>query len=111
ILGQRRADDPNLKGLETVIAEVFTPVLVAAGDGHIAVRALDLIEEEAAEHLDVPRVLADMPRLGVPLGVPELLRVQTAGPAPAAGACSPAIPAGVSTTPWPAWCCVSSRPG
>jgi pyruvate,orthophosphate dikinase len=74
----------DLSGFETVIADVMAPVLAAAGDAEIAVRAVDLVSEDHVEILETPRLLTALPRAGVPLGVPELLRVQIAGLAIAA---------------------------
>ncbi|HVW33824.1 MAG TPA: PEP/pyruvate-binding domain-containing protein, partial [Acidimicrobiia bacterium] len=75
---------PDLSGIEEVIADAMTPVFAAAGDAEIAVRAIDLVSEDHVEILDTPRLLTALPRAGVPLGVPELLRVQIAGLALAA---------------------------
>jgi pyruvate,orthophosphate dikinase len=74
----------DLDGFEDVIAEVMTPVFAAAGDAEIAVRAVDLVSEDHVEILETPRLLTALPRAGVPLGVPELVRVQIAGLAIAA---------------------------
>jgi pyruvate,orthophosphate dikinase len=74
----------DLDGFEDVIADVMAPVLAAAGDMEIAVRAVDLVSEDHVEILETPRLLTALPRAGVPLGVPELLRVQIAGLAIAA---------------------------
>jgi pyruvate,orthophosphate dikinase len=69
----------SLDGFEEVIADVMSPVLAAAGGAEVAVRAVDLVSEEHVEILETPRLLTALPRAGVPLGVPELLRVQIAG--------------------------------
>src|SRR3954451_24214521 len=62
----------------------MTPVFGAAGGAEIAVRAVDLVSEDHVEILETPRLLTALPRDGVPLGVPELLRGQIAGLAIAA---------------------------
>ena len=69
----------KLDGLDHLIADVMTPVFAACGDAEIAVRAVDLVSEDHVEILETPRLLTALPRAGVPLGVPELLRVQIAG--------------------------------
>ena len=75
-----RAGAPlKMDGLEEIIADVMTPVFVAAGDAEIAVRAVDLVSEDHVEILETPRLLTALPRAGVPLGVPELLKAQIAG--------------------------------
>ncbi|MDQ1507007.1 MAG: pyruvate, orthophosphate dikinase [Actinomycetota bacterium] len=74
----------DLGGFEQVIADVMTPLFVAAGDAEIAVRAVDLVSEDHVEILETPRMLTALPRAGLPIGVPELLRVQIAGLAIAA---------------------------
>ena len=84
LVNARPGPAPNLDGIEDVIADVMTPVFAAAGDAEIAVRAVDLVSEDHVEILDTPRLLTALPRAGVPLGVPELVRVQVAGLAIAA---------------------------
>ncbi|MEW6476802.1 MAG: pyruvate, phosphate dikinase [Actinomycetota bacterium] len=74
----------RLDGLDELIADVMTPVFAAAGDAEIAVRAIDLVSEDHVEILETPRLLTALPRAGVPLGVPELVRAQIAGLAMAA---------------------------
>ncbi|HEY4408413.1 MAG TPA: pyruvate, phosphate dikinase [Acidimicrobiia bacterium] len=84
LVNARPGSPPNLEGIEDVIADVMTPVFAAAGDAEIAVRSVDLVSEDHVEILDTPRLLTALPRAGVPLGVPELVRVQVAGLAIAA---------------------------
>jgi pyruvate, orthophosphate dikinase len=74
----------NLEGFEHVIADVMTPLFAAGAEAEIAVRAVDLVSEDHVEILETPRLLTALPRAGVPLGVPELIRVQIAGLAIAA---------------------------
>ena len=69
----------TLDGVDEIIADVMAPVFAAAGDAEIAVRAVDLVSEDHVEILETPRLLTALPRAGVPLGVPELLRAQIAG--------------------------------
>ncbi len=77
-------DGSPLDGFEEVIAEVLSPILVAAGEADVAVRAVDLSSDEAMELLDGPGLLTRHPRLHLPLGVPELIGVQAVGLALAA---------------------------
>jgi len=83
-LRAHETDGSALDGFEEVVAEVMTPVLVAAGEGDVVVRAIDLSSDEAMELLDGPGLLTRHPRLVLPLGVPELMRIQAAGLALAA---------------------------
>jgi pyruvate,orthophosphate dikinase len=79
LVGARPGGPLDLDGFEDVIADVMSPVFAAAGGTEIAVRSVDLVSEEHVEILETPRLLTALPRAGVPLGVPELLRVQIAG--------------------------------
>ena len=58
-----------------LVAERFAPVLAAAGDVEVGVRAIDLLAEELVAH---------RPSLSVPLGLPGLIEAQLAGLAAAA---------------------------
>jgi pyruvate,orthophosphate dikinase len=84
LMNSRAGAPLRLDGLEELIAEVMTPVFLAAGDAEIAVRAVDLVSEDHVEILETPRLLTALPRAGVPLGVHELVRAQIAGLAIAA---------------------------
>jgi len=84
LMGHRPGAPLCLDGFEHVIADVMTPVFAAAGAAEIAVRAVDLVSEDHVEILETPRLLTALPRAGMPLGVPELIRVQIAGLAIAA---------------------------
>jgi pyruvate,orthophosphate dikinase len=84
LVRRRSAEVVELEGFEEVIAEVLTPLLAVAGPLEVTVRGIDLRAEEAIELLDAPKLLAALPRAALPLGVPELVRVQAAGLALAA---------------------------
>jgi pyruvate,orthophosphate dikinase len=74
----------DFSGFEQVIADELVPLLAAAGDTEVAIRAVDLMAEEAVEWLDPLRIIDTHPLAGFPLGLPELLRVQILGVATAA---------------------------
>ena len=74
----------KLDAFDEVIADVLTPLMVAAGEAEVVVRAVDLSSDEAMELLDGPALLARHPRFLLPLGLPEFVAVQVAGLALAA---------------------------
>lgn len=82
---QRDRDRVDLSRLEPVLAELLVPVLEAARRVPIVVRALDLIDGDAGEHLDLESLLVAHPGVGLPVGLGELLRFQVAALARAGG--------------------------
>ena len=84
LLVSHDAHGTKLDGLDELIAEVLTPVMVAAGEAEVGVRAVDLSSDEAIELLDGPALLARHPRFLLPLGQPEFIAAQVAGLALAA---------------------------
>lgn len=62
-----------------LIAQELTPVLAAAGDLEIGVRAIDLVADESRELLQQTAVITRHPELGVPLGRLGLIEAQLAG--------------------------------
>ncbi|MBW0090275.1 pyruvate, phosphate dikinase [Pseudonocardia sp. KRD-184] len=62
-----------------LVAQEFTPLLRAAGDGEVGVRAIDLVADEARELLQQTAVTTRHPELSVPLGRPALIEAQLAG--------------------------------
>jgi pyruvate,orthophosphate dikinase len=84
LLAARDTDAIDLSSFEPMMTETLSPLLEAAGGADVTVRALDLMEDDAVELLDPVNLLARHPRLALPLGVPELLRVQIAALAHAA---------------------------
>ena len=78
------SEGASLDGLEEVIAEVLTPLLAAAGNTEVVMRAVDFASDEAMELLDGPALLTRHPRLALPVGLPDLLAVQVTGMALAA---------------------------
>lgn len=82
---QRHRDRVDLSRLETALAGLLLPVFEAAGTCPIVVRALDLIDGDAAEFLDLESLLVAHPGVGLPVGLAELLRLQIASMTRAAG--------------------------
>jgi pyruvate,orthophosphate dikinase len=86
LVKQGDSEHVELADLDRVIADLLQPILGAANHVPVAIRALDLVGDEAMELLDAPALLAKVPRLAVPLGVPELIAAQVRGVALAARA-------------------------
>jgi pyruvate,orthophosphate dikinase len=84
LLVSHDASGTKLDAFDEVIADVLTPLMVAAGEADVVVRAVDLSSDEAIELLDGPTLLARHPRFLLPLGLPEFIAVQVAGLALAA---------------------------
>jgi len=79
LLAQRDLDTLDLSRIEGVIAEVFEPLLRAAGGAEVGVRAIDFQADEARELMQQTQLLTHYPQLSVPVGMPALLRAQLAG--------------------------------
>jgi pyruvate,orthophosphate dikinase len=62
-----------------LIAQELAPVLAAAGDLEIGVRAIDLVADESRELLQQTAVTTRHPELAVPLGRLALIEAQLAG--------------------------------
>ena len=82
---QRNRDRVDLSRLEPTLAELLVPVFEAARSVPIVVRALDLIDGDAGEFLDLESLLVAHPGVGLPVGLSELLRFQVAALAQAGG--------------------------
>lgn len=82
---QRNRDRVDLSRLEPTLAELLVPVFEAARGVPIVVRALDLIDGDAGEFLDLESLLVAHPGVGLPVGLGELLRFQVAALARAGG--------------------------
>ncbi|GEL22936.1 pyruvate, phosphate dikinase [Pseudonocardia sulfidoxydans NBRC 16205] len=82
------ADDgaTALDGVADLVATEFAPLLAAAGDVEIGVRAIDLVADEARELLQQTALTTRHPELTVPLGRPALVEAQLRGLERAAGA-------------------------
>ncbi|GAY11941.1 pyruvate, phosphate dikinase [Pseudonocardia sp. N23] len=68
-----------LDGVADLVEREFAPILAAAGDVEIGVRAIDLVADEARELLQQTAVTTRHPELTVPLGRPALLEAQLRG--------------------------------
>ncbi|HVS43400.1 MAG TPA: pyruvate, phosphate dikinase [Candidatus Dormibacteraeota bacterium] len=79
LLAQRDLDTLDLTRMEAGIAEVFEPILRAAGAAEVGVRAIDFQADEARELMQQTQLLTFYPQLSVPVGMPALLRAQLAG--------------------------------
>ncbi len=62
-----------------LVAAELTPLLRAAGDVELGVRAIDFLADEARELLQQTALTTKRPALAVPLGVPALIEAQLAG--------------------------------
>lgn len=70
---------PGFDAIADLVAAEFTPLLAAAGEVEVGVRAIDLVADEARELLQQTAVTTRHPELSVPLGRPELVRAQLEG--------------------------------
>jgi len=68
---------------ESVVLEL-TPLLRAAGDLEVGVRAVDFLSDDARELMQQTALLTRFPELSMPIGAPDLLRAQLAGASRAA---------------------------
>ncbi|MGD9988327.1 pyruvate, phosphate dikinase [Pseudonocardia sp.] len=75
-----------LDGVADLVEAEFAPLLAAAGDVEIGVRAIDLVADESRELLQQTAVTTRHPELTVPLGRPALVEAQLRGLERAAGA-------------------------
>ncbi|MFC4948089.1 pyruvate, phosphate dikinase [Pseudonocardia sp. GCM10023141] len=69
----------DFQQIAALVAAEFTPLLAAAGDAEIGVRAIDLVADEARELLQQTAVTTRHPALAVPLGRPALVAAQLRG--------------------------------
>ncbi|OJY38742.1 pyruvate, phosphate dikinase [Pseudonocardia sp. 73-21] len=71
--------DAGIGAIADLVAAEFTPLLTAAGDLEVGVRAIDLVADEARELLQQTAVTTRHPELSVPLGRPALIEAQLDG--------------------------------
>ena len=76
--GPARGDD-GFERFTDLIAQELTPLLRAAGDLDVGVRAIDLVADESRELLQQTAVTTRHPELAVPLGRLGLIEAQLAG--------------------------------
>jgi pyruvate,orthophosphate dikinase len=77
--GQTDISAATVAALEKAVAAGFAPLLAAAGDLEVGVRAIDFIADEASELLQQTELIARHPELSVPFGSPALIEAQLAG--------------------------------
>ena len=85
LTAQRHRDRVDLSRFEAVLSDLLLAVFRAAGRTPIVVRAIDLIDGDAGEFLDLESLLVAHPSAGLPVGFRELLRLQIAAVARATG--------------------------
>jgi pyruvate,orthophosphate dikinase len=79
LTGQPDISAATAAALEKAVAASFTPLLAAAGDLELGVRAIDFIADEASELLQQAALIGRHPELSVPFGSPALIEAQLAG--------------------------------
>ena len=85
LTAQRHRDRVDLSRFESVVSDLLLPIFGAAGRAPIVVRAIDLIDGDAGEFLDLDSLIVAHPGVGLPVGFGELIRLQIAAVAQAAG--------------------------
>ena len=79
LAGQPDISAATVAALEKAVAAGLAPLLAAAGDLELGVRAIDFIADEASELLRQGEVIGRHPELSVPFGSPALIEAQLAG--------------------------------
>ena len=79
LLASRDARSPRFDSIAGAVARELAPLLAAAGDREVGVRAIDFVADESRELLQQTALTTQYPRLAVPLGLPELVRAQLDG--------------------------------
>lgn len=79
LLAGRGAGAPELSDVAELVAEEFTPILAAAGEVEVGVRAIDFLADESRELLRQTELTTHCPALAVPLGLPVLIQAQLSG--------------------------------
>jgi len=79
LVGQPDVSAATAAAVEEAVAAAFAPLLAAAGDLEIGVRAIDFIADEASELLQQTALITRHPELSVPFGSPALIEAQLAG--------------------------------
>jgi len=72
-------DATRLGTVAELVAAEFTPLLAAAGEREIGVRAIDFLADESRELIQQTAVTGRFPELSVPLGSPALIQAQLDG--------------------------------
>jgi pyruvate, orthophosphate dikinase len=79
LVGRPDISAATAAAVEKAVAAGFAPLLAAAGELEVGVRAIDFIADEASELLQQTELIARHPELSVPLGSPALIEAQIAG--------------------------------
>jgi pyruvate, orthophosphate dikinase len=79
LLEQDSGRSNGVDRIADLVAKELIPILAAAGDVEVGVRAIDLVADEARELLQQTAVTTLHPELSVPLGRPSLIEAQLAG--------------------------------
>lgn len=79
LLERRDVGSVRLDFVADAVAREFTPLLAAAGDVEVGVRAIDFVADDSREHLQQTALTTQYPQLAVPLGLPELVEAQIEG--------------------------------
>ena len=79
VQGLLEGSSGGIEALADQVAAALTPLLVAAGDREVGVRAIDLVADESRELLQQTAVTTRHPELSMPLGRPELVKAQIDG--------------------------------
>ncbi|TCK20662.1 pyruvate, phosphate dikinase [Pseudonocardia endophytica] len=79
VQGLLEGSSGGIEALADQVAAGLTPLLSAAGDREVGVRAIDLVADESRELLQQTAVTTRHPELSMPLGRPELVKAQVDG--------------------------------
>lgn len=79
LLANRDTRSPRFDSIAETVAAEFAPLLAAAGDLDIGVRAIDFVADESRELLQQTALTTQYPQLAVPVGLPELVQAQIEG--------------------------------
>jgi pyruvate,orthophosphate dikinase len=79
LLEHRDVGSAPLEYVAAAVAREFAPLLSAAGDVEVGVRAIDFVADDSREHLQQTALTTQYPQFAVPLGLPELVQGQLEG--------------------------------
>ncbi len=79
LLEQAEISPASVAAVEKAVAAGFAPLLAAAGELEIGVRAVDFVADETREMLHQTALITRHPALSVPLGSAALIEAQLAG--------------------------------
>jgi pyruvate,orthophosphate dikinase len=79
LIGVGDARTPQLGPVAGIVAASVTPLLREVGDIEVGVRAIDLMADESLELMQQSALTSRYPLLGLPLGIPGLVKAQILG--------------------------------